>query len=675
MIQELSFIKKGNENVKYYLEEFGCFDSETSHDLEKSWIYIWGFYFNGQYISRRTPAKFISLLEYYKDKYCLGKRNKEEPERVMVIYVHNLWFDLRHIIRFIEESELCDTEGEVFAIDSQKVLTYRIDGFEFRDSYLLANRSLDNWGKTLNVEHKKKTGTIDYTVKRFPDTKLKKSVKLYQKYDLLSLYECIKLQMEMYGDTITTIPLTSTGYVRRECRNACKRDKGYRKFFNSLKLTLRQYKLCHEAFAGGITHANRFIVAKTVKGKIRHFDKKSFYPSTQMLEYFPVTGFHYYYNYDYDGFQEISFFEDVLTTKCCIMKIYMEDVHIKSESITCPYLQFSKVIGNKGACIQDNGRIIHMKGYGIMCLTELDLDILQRQYSFGTIRILEMHIADRGEFPAPLKECVLEFFEKKEKLQKEIIDYIKSKNSLNSIFGMSVTAIIRDIIKYDIANGKFKKVKPSNEECKEQLNKFYSNYNSFMPYQLGIYVTAHCRHELINLIEQIGYDKFLYCDTDSIFWIADESDKDIELINEHNNYQIERNKKQNIHVVNRNHELSYFDTFENENDNIVEFRTLHSKCYAFNDRDGILHVTIAGVSKRAVDGTTSADELGHIDNLKDGFTFVKCGGTISKYVSHAITTEYIDGHYVEYADGVIIENTTKEISEMPQEYMEFFEEG
>ena len=230
---------------------------------------------------------------------------------------------------------------------------------------------------------------------------------------------------------------------------------------------------------------------------------------------------------------------------------------------------------------------------------------------------------------------------------------------------MSVTAIIRDIIVYNFKNGTFEKTQPNEKDGSKQLNEYYDNYNSFMPYQIGIYVTAHCRHELINLIEKIGYDKFLYCDTDSIFWLADESEKDLKLINEHNNYQIERNKKQNIHIINRKGELSYFDTFEDEKDNIYQFRTLHSKCYAFVDDKDELHVTIAGVSKVGHDRkTTNATELGAIDNLTDGFTFVECGGTISKYVSYPISYENIDGHLTEYADGIIIENSTKKISEL-----------
>lgn len=665
-MKELSFVKKSKKSEISYLSDYAVFDTETSHVDDISWIYVWGFYFNGQYVQRRTPSDFVSLLNYYQRKYDLGRKPISPDSDIfedkrMIIYVHNLWYDLRHIIRFLFQFG----EPEIFAIDSQKVLTCRIDGFEFRDSYLLANRSLENWCNYLDTPHKKKAGTVDYSIVRYQDDKLKRSVSVYQKYDLLSLYDCIKLQMELYDDTITSIPLTSTGYVRRECRNACKRYKGYRKWFNSMRLTYNQYQICHSAFAGGITHANRFIVGTTVKGNIRHFDKKSFYPSTQMLEYFPATKFIHYYHLDSDGVKDISFFNDVLTTKCCIMKIFIEDVKLKSDSITCPYLQFSKVVGAKGKCLQDNGRILSMSGYGIMCVTELDLDILQRQYDFGTIKIIDMYIAERGEFPEPLKECIIDFFKKKEKLPKDSIDYMKSKNHLNAIYGMSVTAIIRDIIVYNFNNGTFEKTQPNEKDGSKQLNEYYDNYNSFMPYQIGIYVTAHCRHELINLIEKIGYYKFLYCDTDSIFWLADETGKDLELINNHNKYQIERNKKQDIHIINRKGELSYFDTFEDEKDNICQFRTLHSKCYAFVDDKDKLHVTIAGVSKVGHDRTTTnATELGVIDNLSDGFTFVECGGTISKYVSYPITYETINGHLTEYADGIIIENSTKKISEL-----------
>ena len=80
--------------------------------------------------------------------------------------------------------------------------------------------SLDLWGYKLGITNKKKKGLIDYDVVRYPDTKLDSNDKEYFKFDLLSLYECLTKQMELYEDTLATIPLTSTGYERRKCRKA-----------------------------------------------------------------------------------------------------------------------------------------------------------------------------------------------------------------------------------------------------------------------------------------------------------------------------------------------------------------------------------------------------------------------------------------------------------------------
>ena len=174
-MQELKFVKKSKKSEISYLNDYAVFDTETSHIDDISWVYVWGFYFNGQYVQRRTPSDFVSLLNYYQKKYDLGRKPISPDSDIfedkrMIIYVHNLWYDLRHIIRFLFQFG----EPEIFAIDSQKVLTCKIDGFEFRDSYLLANRSLENWCNYLDTPHKKKAGTVDYSIVRYQNDKLKR---------------------------------------------------------------------------------------------------------------------------------------------------------------------------------------------------------------------------------------------------------------------------------------------------------------------------------------------------------------------------------------------------------------------------------------------------------------------------------------------------------------------
>ena len=83
-----------------------------------------------------------------------------------------------------------------------------------------------------------------------------------------------------------------------------------------------------------------------------------------------------------------------------------------------------------------------------------------------------------------------------------------------------------------------------------------------------------------------------------------------------------------------------------------------------------LNVVIAGIPKRATKWKngktvikTNAEELGNIDNLKDGFTFKHCGGTRCVYNERPITTMNINGHITELASSAVIENIEKEISD------------
>ena len=108
---------------------------------------------------------------------------------------------------------------------------------------------------------------------------------------------------------------------------------------------------------------------------------------------------------------------------------------------------------------------------------------------------------------------------------------------------------------------------------------------------------------------------------------------------------------------------------------IRAFRAIHAKCYAMEEwdkdvNDYQLKVVIAGIPKSAIKWKkgkpiekTNAEELGSIDNLKDGFIFKHCGGTRCVYNEDQIKTATIDGHKTEYASSAIIENIEKEISD------------
>lgn len=654
-----------------YLDCICCFDSETSKDekLDVAWVYQWCMCIDKNYYAGRTITQFLDFLEEIEKMYNLNDDCK------MIIYVHNLSYDIVYMLRMMYER---DINVEPFLLDSRKILTVRYKSFEFRDSYKLSNMSLEKWATSLKTRTTKAVGTIDYETKRFQDEELSYNDWFYQINDVETMRECIEISLQRENDTLLTIPLTSTGYVRRDCRKAVSHDKSYHDWFQKTKLDANMYKLCNIAFAGGYTHANRRILNRTVTSRIGHYDKKSFYPSTQILKYFPVGKFELVYKYQAKNELKpftIEHFKRQLETKCCLVKIAIKDA-VLHDNVTAPYLQRSKLFGKISHEKIDNGRVLEFKGIATAVFTELDIETIQRQY-FCEIFVLEFYQSSRGEFPEKLKAIINEYFEKKETLEKNDYFYMKSKNKLNSIYGMSVSRLVRDVIEYDFESATYTRNKiDSFDKVQEILDKYYNSRNSFFPYQLGVWVTAHCRNELLKIIEEIGYENYLYSDTDSVFFI--ETEKNLKFIEEHNRQIIEECEMKKSYVINRDGVKSYYNLFEDEADDIIKFRTLHSKCYAFENSKGEMLVTIAGISKdnkrTGKERITIADELGTIDNLKDDFTFFECGGTVTKYISHEKENVIIDNHLTEISDACLIIKHEKTISKL-EDYEEIYDYG
>ena len=61
---------------------------------------------------------------------------------------------------------------------------------------------------------------FDYSIVRYPWTALTPEELDYCINDVKGLVQALKKEMTMDGDTLYTIPLTSTGYVRRDCKKA-----------------------------------------------------------------------------------------------------------------------------------------------------------------------------------------------------------------------------------------------------------------------------------------------------------------------------------------------------------------------------------------------------------------------------------------------------------------------
>lgn len=669
--------KKGRKSAKAdcLLSEYINLDTETSHNHNeenpKGWVYQWAFGIGDTIVYGRYPSELMQVLS------DIVQYTKADDNHKIVVFVHNLSYDISYLKWYILQ-EFGDYK--ILCQSPHHFISFEVLGLIFRCSYVLSNKSLEKWGNDLNIEHKKKTGLIDYDIIRYPDDELTADDWVYMFFDILSHRECIEKQLELYSDDLLSIPLTSTGYVRRVAREHFNENPVNRRKFQSSQLDCTTYALCREEFAGALVHGNINYAGETVRGNIRHRDYTSHYPTQQKVKTAPVGAFALW-----SRGGTIAEALQLVPEYCILVNIIIENARLKDKSITFPYMQESKVKAGKLthlSIIADNGRIMKFEGVTRIVCTEDDLKWIYRQYDFDDYEILEVYRAKAGVIPKYLQDTVDEFFHGKSyyknllKANPDNLDIalslMKSKNGLNGIYGMTATDPVREDIKME-TTGEWVVTHPSEIDTKKLLGKYYNNRNSFMAYQLGVWTTSRARDELMTVIaDVVGYENSLYCDTDSLFYL---STPDIEQRLDEYNARLRADAERLHAFIEVDGKRVYYNTFEDENENINAFRFLHAKCYAY-EVEGKLKCTIAGVTaKNKARTMTREEELGGIDNLQTGFEFVECGGTRCIYTEDVPRVEYIEGHKVEIASACIIMPTTKTLHGEFDGEMDFFTKG
>lgn len=646
-----------NHKVTYYATEYMTLDTETSHDgLDRGWIYQWACKLKKLYIYGRRPDELIEFLTILAERYELSS------DKRMIIYIHNAAYDLQYLKEFLFKY---DPTAHFLSVDAHSIIICDVLGFRILCSYKLSNMSLDALSKNYSETYVKAVGEIDYNVIRYQDTELTPEDWFYMFSDVAAQYDGIRGFLKMQGYKYAfKAPFTSTGFVRVKCRKASKADESWREEFLKSQMTLEMYNLERQCFMGGVCIASFMYSGETIRSdKLRHKDFTSSYPCRQMCNYFPVGAPSWYG--DVEDMEELEF---LLSEYCCIFLLTLDNVHIK-KGVTAPCIPSSKCIHIEDA-VKVNGKVVHATTLTI-AVCELDFKWIKRQYTADNISVDKMLIYERGVMPEWLKSEVYEYFKNKCTLknatdENSVMLYAKSKAYLNSIYGMTATAILRPEYKMNDIHVLKRADKDEDKEA-AALRKYYKSHNSFMRYDAAIYTTAWARDALYTMIECVGYDNFLYCDTDSVFYLETPENK-IKM-EEYAEFCKAEAIKHGAYVDDK------YLGLPTDEPPLRAFRALHSKCYAmeeFNKKSGEyeLNVVIAGIPKKAIkwiDGKpvlmTNAEELGSIDNLKDGFTFSHCGGTRCVYNERPITTEIINGHETLYAASAVIDNIDKVISD------------
>lgn len=605
--------------------QYATFDIETSNvvrdDEKYGFMYHWQWCFNGQVIFGRTWEEFISLIYLFKRFLHLDKDHK------LVVYVHNLSFEFHFLYRFLEFNS-------IFALDRHKVARASLDFIEFRCSYILSNMSLKKFiENSEDCHHFKAADDLDYHVLRTPKSELTLKELGYCYNDVKGLWEAIRSSLK--HDTLKSIPLTSTGYVRRDARMAMRKNRKNRHNFIDWQLDPDQYKMCREAFRGGNTASNRYL-AMQILDDVDSYDISSEYPFCMIAYDYPTK----FIEADIKSLNEIL---DYSNRGYAILARYQfKNLRLK-ENVPIVYISASKCLIVSKDAILYNGRILEASEVAIT-MTEVDLEIIMQEYDFDEIWIGSCYISKKARLPKEYIDVIFEYFSKKSLLKYDPTmqyEYFKAKNKLNSLYGMMATDIVRPEVIFE--NGEFRL---ETAKVDEALQKYYKSKNSFLSYQWGIYVTAYARRLLENALLAVGKDA-VYCDTDSVKCFGNYADVFKKINDQINNYCLSKNIQNYIEVKGKRYYLGIFE----HDAHYDRFITLGAKRYAFEEA-GKLEITVAGISKSR--GAEALKRLGGLEAFHDGVTFDNAGKTAAAYNNDQIHYINIKGEKILTASNICI---------------------
>lgn len=608
-------------------------DNEYWNNLEPlSLCYIWQFSFNDVVYYGREFRDFEQVLKDIPSDYSC------------IIWVHNLSYEFHFLNNFLKwKSVFARTPHK-----PMKCVPAAYPNIEFRCTYMLTRLSLESWGK--QIGYHKAVGDLDYEKIRTPLTELTDKELGYCEDDNLVVYHGVQNYLKQYGN-LRDIPLTQTGTVRKVIKDKLTADSKYVKFIKTLvPEDSEEYQLLMDVFSGGYTHASRYYSGRVQRGLIKHFDFASSYPSVMVCEKYPMTPWILELDEDFPTDEEME-------EQAFILKLHFTYVKCKTFNT---YIQASKCDGEN--IKYDNGRVIMADSLDLIC-TEQDWLTIRETYTWQSCEIIDKYSSYKKYLPKAFVEYILELYHNKTTLKdvEGMEDlYMQSKQYINSMFGMAVTAIVQPDVEFDGTEWTVNQL--TAEEVNKHLNSLRSDRprerRYFLSYSWGCWVTAYARRNLWKCL--IPYDtKVMYCDTDSLFILGD---ADYTWYNNEVNDKMKKacdvlgldfNKTRPKTPKGKEKPLGLFVP----EDDCTEFITLGAKRYVERQKgDGKLHLTVSGINKGAV------ELLGNeIENFKDGFNFDKDSDCVHKqlatYITDMPTVVYSDGYRSTYKEGINMRRT------------------
>ena len=631
-LSKITYVKRcSKKRIETYNNAVIMLDTETS---KKSHVKGEANHIVAFTISIRYKRENICTLYGNKPSECvkcITKILKAMQGDKTIFYIHNTSFDWVYLRLFLMQ-EYGSPVKQLNIKPHYPIVIEFANGLIIKDSYILAQKSLERWAKDMGVEHQKAVGKWNYDEIRSQDHEFTPEELEYIEHDTLAGVECIEaLQIQLHR-RIYSMPYTATGIVRDEARKIGKEHQAHDKF-SKMSSSFEVYKLLEQCFHGGYTHANRYMINENITDGVICRDFTSSYPYVMLTEKYPMTKFHMYKSM-------VSADEIIRNSEkyAFITKLVMIKPRLKDDLTVMPVLQASKCIRSVNAVI-DNGRIL-CAGYVEIYVTDITLKLIKEQYHWEDHVCLENYYSRKEYLPRWFTDYIFDLFKQKSELKGvDPLNYNLAKAKLNSCYGMCVQKAITDDIVEDYLTGEYS---ITNNYNPDKYTEYVNNRNKFLPYQWGVFVTEYAMQNLFTLGKMC--ESWIYSDTDSVYGTGWDESK----VNEYNKQclvKLRANGYDSITVNDKEYTLGVAELDKR----CSEYRVLGAKRYCYRDQEnGELHITVAGVPKKGV-----ASLKDNIDNFAKGMIF---SGEISGKLQHTYVMAdgkiYLDDKGNETGDSV-----------------------
>ena len=630
-------LKSTHNKGRGYINLALAFDTETTSYLTKDEVmfpftYIW-------MITIRQGEKELTIVGRYLEQLeelfrAFNTFFQLNSRKLLVIFIHNYAFEHSFIYRYF-----IGKWGDMFYTKSNTILYGRLDEYniEFRCSYLLSGYALAK----LPTKLKKLKGELNYDLVRTPETNLSDKEMAYCINDTRVLAEYIDEQLNHY--TLTRLPLTKTGFVRRGLEEYIKVDKmseeSYKMYLqNFIIKELHEYLRLKACFCGGHTAVNPAYSGVLLNEFIICYDFTSSYPSVIVRCKFPSKLKYHELKMNRTQYEMLINEGFALSAS-----ITFHNLRSKVTNDNPIHLSQATIGKEKKKVKENNGKVVSADQISIDCF-ELSYKTFCKFYEWDEIEIEDVYVYEKDYLPKKVIEYVLQLYYKKT-AYKDVegfeLEYRLAKELLNAIYGCGYTDIVKmltmqdsegnyldeekniklgydNLLKQGIKeleiNGKLETL---NEEFLEtaqntlyvqkleDYNKQLNNVKRCIPYQVGGYVSEIARYNLFRGIYAAG-DDYIYSDTDSIFVRHPEKIKPF--IDEYNT-QVKEEMEYVMNMYNlpidawrpkapngEEKPLGYWDLDKK----VYYFKALRSKCYMYvKEKKGKKEfvITIAGLGK------------------------------------------------------------------------------